>query len=191
MNRWSAGIRKSELEGIGPHPPVYLAMWKSVYCAGECYRCRSESETLDLKFLDWMKASLVIKMKILPVLSTSDFSNRTCSIRNVLWSPAQGTMDWYTFECKATLAAQVMLNRLSHYGGRFCVVSYELCEARLDLEMKHKKQQSKALCHSFKTHTHTHILIKPYNHEKVWMTLLCDFCPTFPFTHFILHPKCS
>lgn len=111
------------------------------------------------------------------------FSNESCSTRNMLWSPTQGTIGWYAFECKAT---QVMQNRFSHYGGlSLCYITVALQGCIGHGNETHEKQQSEALCQTEispfqNTHTHTH----PYpfrNPIKVaWITILFDFCPVFP-----------
>ncbi len=125
------------------------------------------------------------------------FSNETCSIRNVLWSPAQRTMGWYAFECKARQAAQVMRNRLSHYGEvSLCYITQAL-RGHIGHGNETEENRRARLCAKlkcFRTHMHTP-LHQFLNRIKVaWFTILFDFIQCFHLTysvHFTPHHTSS
>lgn len=127
-------------------------------------------------WMDW-KLPLVILMKIpKSVVSPVLFKWKLVPLENVLWSPpAQGTMAWYAFECKARQAAQVMRNRLlALRRSLFVLYITQALQGRIGHGNETEENSGARLCAKLKSHTHTrtHTLTRFYqsslDHRLVW-----------------------
>lgn len=157
MEKW----RKRGFEGIGPHLRRHLATRMWAHRAGEISRQRIRIRNPRFESFRWNPSFSCHFNENTESVVSYTFQMKLVPLEMYYGARAQGTMGWYAFECKARQAAQVMWNRLSHYGKVSFVLHHtRFAKAVLDMEMKQKKTAARGFVPNWdlaiSEHTCTH-----------------------------------
>lgn len=157
-----------ELASVSTRPPR----------AGQFHGNRSQSESLDLKSLGCVE-SFSCRFEQKEKCGLPYFSIGACSIRNVLWSRAPGTMARYAFECAATPAAQVMRQRLFPGEVSLCCIT-QAPRGRIGHGNETEGNRRAGLCGRVKSHRScTRARTQAYSFQNpvkaAWIAVSFDF----------------